>query len=165
MNNLVLEQYTRLLDKLPPSEPWAALQESGFLNLLRPEEDGGADLSLNDLFPLALETGARSHAPVILETMVARLMNPDAIAIGDVERALSGHRAARPLAAAVAAGQMVGAFEEVLRMTVEYATTRRQFGREIGHFQAIKHHVAIMAEEVAYGGRGRCVANGGGGGV
>jgi alkylation response protein AidB-like acyl-CoA dehydrogenase len=47
----------------------------------------------------------------------------------------------------VAAGALGGA-EAVLRMAVEYAKERVQFGRPIGSFQAIKHKCADMALEV-----------------
>lgn len=40
--------------------------------------------------------------------------------------------------------EMVGAMEEALRMTIEYAQERVQFGRPIGSFQAVKHKCANM---------------------
>jgi alkylation response protein AidB-like acyl-CoA dehydrogenase len=42
---------------------------------------------------------------------------------------------------------MVGAMAAVQALTVEYALTRKQFGREIGRFQAVQHQIAVMAEE------------------
>jgi alkylation response protein AidB-like acyl-CoA dehydrogenase len=54
---------------------------------------------------------------------------------------------ARPLLAILAAGQMAGAMEAVQALTVDYARTRKQFGREIGRFQAVQHQIAVMAEE------------------
>ncbi|MFF7094308.1 acyl-CoA dehydrogenase family protein [Streptomyces rubradiris] len=45
-------------------------------------------------------------------------------------------------AAAVLAAEAVGAAGRVLELTVEYAGQRRQFGRPIGSFQAVKHRLA-----------------------
>lgn len=153
MSELIVDQYTRLLGMLDPANPWPALIESGFLDLLKSEADGGAGLALEDLFPLALATGRRAGlvSPVI-ETMVARLGHPDAIDIADPEAALfaAGQPAevARALAATVAVGLMAGAMEALEATTVDYASTRKQFGREIGKFQAVQHQIAVMAEEV-----------------
>jgi alkylation response protein AidB-like acyl-CoA dehydrogenase len=41
-------------------------------------------------------------------------------------------------------GEMAGAVEEALRITVQYAKDRTQFGRPIGHFQGVKHPIAEM---------------------
>jgi alkylation response protein AidB-like acyl-CoA dehydrogenase len=42
----------------------------------------------------------------------------------------------------------LGAADEMLRRTAEYASVRHQFGRPIGSFQAVKHHCANMAVNV-----------------
>jgi acyl-CoA dehydrogenase len=47
---------------------------------------------------------------------------------------------------------MAGALEEVLRITVQYANDRVQFGRPIGKFQAIQQQLAVLAENVAASG-------------
>jgi acyl-CoA dehydrogenase len=39
----------------------------------------------------------------------------------------------------------VGAMQKLIDLTVAYATDRKAFGRPIGKFQAIRHHVAEMA--------------------
>jgi len=48
------------------------------------------------------------------------------------------------VAAAVAAGSMIGTAGRTLDIAVAYAGTREQFGRPIGSFQAIKHRCADM---------------------
>ena len=40
--------------------------------------------------------------------------------------------------------EMVGGMQWVLDATVEYAKTRKQFGKPIGQFQAVQHHCANM---------------------
>lgn len=60
---------------------------------------------------------------------------------GQVEKTLQ-------LAAVAKCCEMVGATQQILEMTVDYAKTRVQFGRPIGSFQAIQHHCANMAIDV-----------------
>jgi alkylation response protein AidB-like acyl-CoA dehydrogenase len=48
------------------------------------------------------------------------------------------------LARIALAAEQVGAAEMCLDMSVEYAKVRKQFGRPIGSFQAIKHKCADM---------------------
>jgi acyl-CoA dehydrogenase len=50
------------------------------------------------------------------------------------------------------AARIAGALEAVLDMTVEYANTRKQFGRAIGGFQAVQQLLARCAGEVAAAG-------------
>ena len=45
-------------------------------------------------------------------------------------------------AAVLSAAELVGGMQQVLTDTVEFVTTRAQFGRPIGSFQAIKHQLA-----------------------
>ncbi|WP_329339712.1 acyl-CoA/acyl-ACP dehydrogenase [Streptomyces sp. NBC_01352] len=51
-------------------------------------------------------------------------------------------------AAAVLAGEAVGAADQVLGLTVEYVRRREQFGRPVGSFQAVKHRLADVYVEV-----------------
>ncbi|MBF6325561.1 acyl-CoA/acyl-ACP dehydrogenase [Nocardia cyriacigeorgica] len=50
----------------------------------------------------------------------------------------------REIAWAALAAEQVGAAEQCLNTTVEYAKSRVQFGRPIGSFQALKHRMADM---------------------
>lgn len=53
---------------------WEAIDASGYLNALLPEDQGGAGLSLVDTFALVAETGAASLPVPFGETMVARAL-------------------------------------------------------------------------------------------
>ncbi len=60
---------------------------------------------------------------------------------GDARGALRG---ALEVATAVLCAEMVGGMQWVLDTSVEYAKTRRQFGRPVGSFQAVQHMCADM---------------------
>ncbi|WP_121251197.1 acyl-CoA dehydrogenase family protein [Nocardioides ferulae] len=59
----------------------------------------------------------------------------DAVGAGDLD-------AAHDLASLATAAQLLGCGERILADSVDYVKQRRQFGREIGSYQAIKHHLA-----------------------
>ena len=63
---------------------------------------------------------------------------------GEVLRAGAGEAAAAAfdMGALLCAAQLSGLGDRLLEITVEYAKTRQQFGRPIGEFQAVKHHLA-----------------------
>ena len=66
----------------------------------------------------------------------------DFLAIGDsardaLERALA-------VATVALAAKMVGGMQRVMEIAVEYAKTRKQFGKPIGQFQAVQHLCADM---------------------
>ncbi len=74
--------------------------------------------------------------------------------VGDV--LASGPGVARAAARAVELGtlmvsaQLLGAARMLLAMSTEYALQREQFGRRIGEFQAVKHHLADVAVAVEF---------------
>ncbi len=64
------------------------------------------------------------------------------LASGD--RARRGVEAALDVACVGLAAEMVGGMQRLVDLTVEYAKTRKQFGRPIGTFQAVQHQCADM---------------------
>lgn len=54
--------------------------------------------------------------------------------------------------ALVNAAQIAGALQAALAMAVDYANTRKQFGRLIGGFQAVQQQLAVCAAQVAMAG-------------
>jgi acyl-CoA dehydrogenase len=47
---------------------------------------------------------------------------------------------------------MAGALENILELTANYTSERSQFGRQINRFQAVQHHLALIAGETAAAG-------------
>ncbi|MFC4053539.1 acyl-CoA dehydrogenase family protein [Actinomadura syzygii] len=52
--------------------------------------------------------------------------------------------------ALLCAAQQIGLGRALLDVSVEYAKTRRQFGRPIGEYQAVKHHLASALVELEF---------------
>lgn len=52
-------------------------------------------------------------------------------------------------AAAIASAYAAGAMRRVLALSIDHVNNRAQFGRPLAKFQAIQHHLAVMAEQVA----------------
>ena len=48
------------------------------------------------------------------------------------------------------AGQLVGLAQRMLDITVDYAAQRKQFGKPIGSFQAVKHHLADVLTQIEF---------------
>ncbi|MEZ4572439.1 MAG: acyl-CoA dehydrogenase family protein [Thermomicrobiales bacterium] len=68
--------------------------------------------------------------------------------IGEEGEAWAGLDRAIQRAAVAASAEMLGAARRSHEMSVDYAKVRRQFGQVIGQFQAIKHKLAEMLEQV-----------------
>jgi alkylation response protein AidB-like acyl-CoA dehydrogenase len=60
------------------------------------------------------------------------------------QAALSALGRGRDIATVGLVAEMVGGMQRLLDLTVEYAKTRKQFGRPIGQFQAVQHQCADM---------------------
>ncbi len=143
------------------------------LNLLPGAVQMGADGSLNGQVPGIFEADMASHALVAtrgrydlipLDAAGVRLTErplwdesrrlfdivlndyrPDSkliVALGDDAQAL--HDLVSPSAQLAIAADSLGAANAVFEMTVEYLKTRRQFGRPLAMFQALKHRVADL---------------------
>ena len=97
------------------------------------ERDGGGV----HVHPRALLDRSRSASDVVFEAAPARLIELD-----DDTDVLLAALTAR--AAVLVAADALGAAERMLHMTVDYAKQRKQFGRPIGAFQAVKHAAAQM---------------------
>jgi alkylation response protein AidB-like acyl-CoA dehydrogenase len=87
--------------------------------------------------PMQAIDATRKLYAVVLDQAPATML-----ATGD--RARSALERALDVATAGLTAEMTGGMQRVLEITVEYAKTRKQFGKPIGQFQAVQHHCADM---------------------
>jgi alkylation response protein AidB-like acyl-CoA dehydrogenase len=113
----------------------AARSTDGLVLALVPRDSSGVSISpmpsidtLRPLYELAL-----SDVRVPTDRILARGQH--------AEEALSH---SIDVATIAVTAEMVGGMQWMLDATVEYAKTRKQFGKPIGQFQAIQHHCANM---------------------
>ena len=93
--------------------------------------------------PLVTMDLSRPQADVTFDRAPARLLaGPD-----DTGRVITH---ALQVGAALLAIEQVGAAQHLLDLSVEYAKSRLQFGRQIGSFQAIKHRLADMLVDLEH---------------
>ncbi|GAA4595000.1 acyl-CoA dehydrogenase [Planotetraspora phitsanulokensis] len=64
------------------------------------------------------------------------------VTAGEVITSGAAAAEAYDMGALVCAAQLVGVGRRLLEVSVDHARTRRQFGRPIGEFQAVRHHLA-----------------------
>lgn len=98
------------------------------------------------------EAGAVTEGRGTLARLPQDRVAPAAASATAAMPAALGPDAALLAGALIHAGLIAGALEAVLDMTVEYANTRKQFGRPIGGFQAVQQQLAQAAGEVAAAG-------------
>ncbi|MBY4212469.1 acyl-CoA/acyl-ACP dehydrogenase [Rhodococcus fascians] len=103
----------------------------------------------DDLF--AVDAGDAVVTPVVSLDMTRQLVDiefdsaaAELISSG-AERAVDH---ALVVSAALLASEQLGLAEEALRITVEYLKERRQFGRVLGSYQALKHRLADLWVEI-----------------
>ena len=93
--------------------------------------------------PLVTMDLSRPQADVAFDRAPARLLaGPD-----DTGRVITH---ALQVGAALLAIEQIGAAQHLLDLSVEYAKSRLQFGRQIGSFQAIKHRLADMLVDLEH---------------
>ena len=121
---------------------------------LAAEVEGVATVAAPPVTPYALDAGAADAVYAVVDGTLRTAV------AGEVRRSVDATRhlhvvepgetvdapgdldAAHDLAVLATAAQLLGAGERVLADTVAYVKQRRQFGREIGSYQALKHQLA-----------------------
>lgn len=91
-------------------------------------------------------TARQSHSSLDPARHLFVISPGDAIAPGAGPAAA----AAYDLGVLLTAAQLAGIGDQLLAITVEYAKTRQQFGKPIGEFQAVKHHLASAYVELEH---------------
>src|SRR5215207_4580462 len=71
-------------------------------------------------------------------------LHVDGVAVGEADVLVGGRVVALGVLRTLAAAEAAGGARACLDMALAYAKVREQFGRAIGSFQAIKHHLADM---------------------
>ncbi len=113
--------------------------------ILVADTDGGLWLVAGDAPGLALTPLTNIDLTRRLSELRFDATPADALAQGDIPPLLTR---LRDVAWTLLAADMLGASEVMIAKAVAYAKERRQFGRVIGSFQAVKHLCAEMAAEL-----------------
>jgi alkylation response protein AidB-like acyl-CoA dehydrogenase len=114
----------------------AVAEDFSHVIALVPADAGGLSRSVRTTLDLTRDFAAVDLDAVRVEAGNWTAVQEDAVAA--LADALALHHAA----------DSVGAADRLLEMTVRYVQERRQFGRAVGSFQAVKHHCANMALDV-----------------
>lgn len=125
--------------------PW--VESAAYLPLgLGREVEGVATVALPPHVPYALDADVADHVYVgssPAESVGERVTSVDPTRhLFPVTGSGETDDAAFDLAVLATAAQLLGAGERLLADSVTYVKQRKQFGREIGSYQAIKHHLA-----------------------
>ena len=132
-----------------PVNPWVADAHMADLMLLS-RRTGQGTLALH-----ALPRQAMRLAPLPSIDASRRLSNVDwspmpHSCFAEGATAQQAWDAALDRGAINAAGQLVGLAQRMLDLSVDYVAQRKQFGKPIGSFQAVKHHLADVATKIEF---------------
>lgn len=155
------EQLGRYAVPGPVAETIAAvpvlLSDAGVTDPLASLAEGElATLALPPLVPYAVDHGVAAQTYLVDDGVLSVGIASDSRPSVDLARTLSAVTAGDRLAevdagrafdfgALATAAQLIGLAQTMLTLSGEYAKSRKQFGREIGSFQAVKHHLADVA--------------------
>ncbi len=131
-----------------PVNPWVADAHMADLLLLAHPADGGTEwhalapgqvhvtpcASIDASRRLATVAWTPSHATRVVDAAAGQLLADDLLDRGALN----------------VSGQLLGLAQRMLDLTVDYAAQRKQFGKPIGSFQAVKHHLADVVTKIEF---------------
>ena len=131
-----------------PVNPWLADAASADLLLLAQSADGGVWLHAVPRAQVELRAQRSLDASRRL-AQITWTPEPDScIAEGPAAQAMADAMLDR--AALCVSGQLVGLAQRMLDLSVDYVSQRKQFGKVIGSFQAVKHHLADVVTKIEF---------------
>lgn len=114
-----------------------------------PKRNGAKEISL---FIVDAKNGGIGISPLISldlqkqsEVFLNNVYAPDDSLIGEEGEGRALMQDLWPMVVASKCSEMLGAVEQVLEITINYAQKREQFGRRLSSFQIIQHYCADMA--------------------
>ncbi len=128
--------------------PWVADAHLADLLLLPNPVDGGCELHAVSPDAVALEALPSIDASRRLSTV--RWTPSAQTRVADASAGQRLWDEALERGALNAAGQLVGLAQRMLDLSVDYAAQRKQFGKPIGAFQAVKHHLADVVTRIEF---------------
>ena len=151
-------QARSLLEEREPT--WEELAELGWLGVSVPEEAGGAGLGFVEEAVLFEELGRALYPGPYFATVGVALPQLSAdeqgrVARGELQYDLDEVSLDGPVTRARAftalAAEAVGIAQKALELAIEHASTREQFGKKIGVYQAVSHPIVdtYMETELA----------------
>lgn len=129
-----------------PVNPWVADAELADL-LLLPEATPAGPV-LHAVPCAAVQLTAQPSIDASRRLAGVQWQPSDATRVADAPASLWEETLER--GALVASGQLVGLAQRMLDLAVDYAMQRKQFGKPIGSFQAIKHHLADVLTQIEF---------------
>ncbi|NDK88767.1 acyl-CoA dehydrogenase [Gordonia desulfuricans] len=128
------------------TDPLEAIAAGGVVSVAAaPVQPRAADAdAVSTVYLLTGETLSVGTAGAALRTVDPARTVSDVDAGAPLATGVDGS-AAVDLGALATAAQLLGLGRRMLSLAAEYAVARKQFGRAIGSFQAVKHHLADVA--------------------
>ena len=131
-----------------PVNPWVADAHLADLLLLAKATDDGMEVHALSGDAVQITPCRSIDASRRLATVQWHASDATRLASGAVGQRLWSRTLAR--GALCAAGQLVGLAQRMLDASVDYAAQRKQFGKPIGAFQAVKHHLADVLTQIEF---------------
>ena len=131
-----------------PVNPWVADAHLADLLLLANPTEGGTEWHALTPQQMQLTPCASIDASRRLATVAWTPSDATRIIDAAAGQALANDLLDR--GALSVSGQLIGLAQRMLDLTVDYAAQRKQFGKPIGAFQAVKHHLADVVTKIEF---------------